>query len=207
MLPTRYFAQERQKWRAVVESTRVRHELGQPILLGTRTINQSEVLADLFFAAGVRFEILNGKQTAEEAKIVAEAGRRGAITIATNLAGRGTDIQLEPGVAELGGLHVIATERNESERIDRQLIGRCARQGDPGSGQFFVSAEDSLITLHSPVLARQMKRLADDDGEIRIDLSAQVRAVQKQAERAGRLKRQSVADYDEWRMDLISKLS
>jgi preprotein translocase subunit SecA len=151
--------------------------------------------------------LLNGKQTADEAAVVARAGARGAITIATNMAGRGTDIRLGPEVAQLGGLHVVATQRHESERVDRQLIGRCARQGDPGSCQFFVCAEDRLIANHSPVLARQMRRLAGPDGEIHTDLSAQVRSVQAQVERAARLRRQEVAQYDDWLTELVARLS
>jgi len=118
-----------------------------------------------------------------EAAIVARAGDPGAVTIATNLAGRGTDIRLAPGVAELGGLHVIAAECHESVRIDRQLVGRCARQGDPGSAQIFATAQDSLILRYGPWLGRSMRRYANAAGEVTADLSGQMRRIQAVAER------------------------
>jgi preprotein translocase subunit SecA len=206
-IPTRYFADEPSKWDALVEDVAARNQRGQPVLIGTGTISQSDELARRFARLGLSCHLLNGRQTADEAAVVAAAGQRGAVTIATNMAGRGTDIRLGQDVTELGGLHVIATQHHESERVDRQLIGRCARQGDPGSCQFFVSAQDRLIAVHSPVLARQMRRLAGQGGEVRVDLSAQIRVVQTQAEHAARLRRQDVAQYDEWLTDLVTRLS
>ena len=146
----RVFATEEEKFAAVCEEIVRLHTLGRPVLVGTRSIEKSELLSDLLKQLGIEHEVLNAKNHETEAKIVALAGQPGRVTIATNMAGRGTDIKLGPGVAELGGLHVIATERHESRRIDNQLIGRAGRQGDPGSGQFFVSLEDELIQVHNP---------------------------------------------------------
>ncbi|MGE0757538.1 MAG: preprotein translocase subunit SecA [Pirellulaceae bacterium] len=203
---TRCFVDFQRKWDAIVDDVYAKWQRGQPVLIGTGTIQQSEELARRLEKRFIPFRLLNGRQTAEEAAVIADAGQRGAVTVATNMAGRGTDIRLGPGVAELGGLHVVAAQRHESERVDRQLIGRCARQGDPGSCQFFVSADDRLIKLHSPILARQMQRLARENGEIYCDLSAQIRTVQNQAERAARLRRQELAQHDEWLTELVAQL-
>jgi preprotein translocase subunit SecA len=133
------------KWRAVVESVLEMHRRGRPVLVGTRSVAASERIALALEQAGLEFELLNARQDQAEAQIIAQAGRPGQITVATNMAGRGTDVRLAPGVAELGGLHVIATERHEAARIDRQLFGRCGRQGDPGSCQAMISLEDELF--------------------------------------------------------------
>jgi len=135
------------KWAAVVKHVRAVHLQGRPILVGTRSVAASEHLSNLLTAAGLPHQVLNARQDAEEAEIIARAGQTGRITVATNMAGRGTDIKLAPGVAELGGLHVIATERHEAGRIDRQLFGRCGRQGDPGTYEVLVSLEDELVTV------------------------------------------------------------
>jgi preprotein translocase subunit SecA len=134
------------KWSAVVEQIDALHGRGRPVLVGTTSVGASEHLSGLLGAAGIPHRVLNARQDRDEAETIAEAGQPGAVTVATNMAGRGTDIKLGPGVAELGGLHVIATERHEAGRIDRQLYGRCGRQGDPGSFQYLVSLEDGLIT-------------------------------------------------------------
>jgi preprotein translocase subunit SecA len=133
------------KLRAVVDEIVKRHATGQPILVGTVSIEKSELLSKMLKKKGVPHQVLNAKNHAKEAEIIAQAGQRGAVTIATNMAGRGTDIVLGDGVDELGGLHVIGTERHESRRIDNQLRGRAGRQGDPGSSQFFLSFEDELM--------------------------------------------------------------
>ena len=133
------------KFDAVVKQVKAMSAAGRPVLIGTRTVEKSESLSKLLKLAGVDHLVLNARQDANEAEIVSQAGQPGRITVATNMAGRGTDIKLGPGVAAAGGLHVIGTERHEAERIDRQLIGRAARQGDPGSGQFFVCLEDQLL--------------------------------------------------------------
>ena len=144
-----YRAQEA-KFRAVVDDIVEQHEQGRPVLVGTVAIETSEHLSELLGRRGVKHEVLNAKQHAREAAIVARAGQRGAVTIATNMAGRGTDIKLGEGLAALGGLHVIGTERHESRRIDNQLRGRSGRQGDPGSSRFFVSFEDELMRRFAP---------------------------------------------------------
>ena len=148
--PDRFFREESAKWQAVVEEVEQLHRTGRPLLVGTRTVAASENLSRQLAARGLNFQILNATRLPEEAVIVAMAGEPGRITIATNMAGRGTDIRLGEGVAKNGGLHVIATERHESGRVDRQLFGRAARQGDPGSAQAFVSAEDELVKRHLP---------------------------------------------------------
>lgn len=138
---------EQAKFHAVVTEIVQRHETGQPVLVGTTSIDKSEVLSQLLKKRGVMHQVLNAKQHEREADIISLAGRMNAVTIATNMAGRGTDILLGDGVAEIGGLHIIGTERHESRRIDNQLRGRAGRQGDPGSSQFFLSLEDDLLRL------------------------------------------------------------
>lgn len=133
------------KWEAIVDEVRHVHDNGRPVLIGTRTIEKSERLSELLTEAAIDHEVLNARRHAEEAEIVAQAGTAGRVTVATNMAGRGTDIRLGEGVAELGGLHVICTELHESARIDRQLIGRCSRQGDPGSYRRFLSLGDDIL--------------------------------------------------------------
>jgi len=140
------FESKRDKERSVVRAIGEMHAMDRPVLVGTASVAESERLAAAVAAAGIPHHVLNARQDAEEARIVAEAGQRGAVTISTNMAGRGTDIVLGPGVAAVGGLHVIGTNRHESRRIDHQLRGRAGRQGDPGSSQFFVSLEDDLLT-------------------------------------------------------------
>ena len=152
----RFFLKESDKWAAVVDEVERIHRTGRPLLVGTRSVAASEQLARHLAERGLDFRVLNATRLAEEAMIVAVAGERGRITIATNMAGRGTDIRLGAGVKELGGLHVIATERHESGRVDRQLFGRAARQGDPGSAQAFVSAEDELVRRHLPPLVKKL---------------------------------------------------
>jgi preprotein translocase subunit SecA len=195
----RVFPTSVEKWCAVaVEIARV-HVTGRPILVGTRSVEASEALAAKLLATGMTPRVLNAVRHREEAGIIAQAGDRGAVTIATNMAGRGTDIRLANGVAELGGLHVISTERHESARIDRQLFGRAGRQGDAGSAQAFVSAEDELLKrfLAAPVhklLGRIPAGGATLDKAMRFAVSrAQARA-QSQAYR----QRRAVLQQDQW---------
>ena len=158
---------QREKYKAIIADVAERHAKGQPILLGTMTVDTSEVLSRMLKLAHIPHEVLNAKNHAREAEIVSLAGQKGAVTIATNMAGRGTDIKLGPGVVELGGLHVLGSERHESRRIDRQLRGRCSRQGDPGSSQFFISLEDQLMRLFgSQKLSGIMLRLGLKEGEV-----------------------------------------
>ena len=139
------FAAKEDKYRAIIEEIKNRHETGQPILVGTIAIETSELISQMLTKAKIKHEVLNAKNHAREAEIIAKAGEKGSVTIATNMAGRGTDIKLGEGVKELGGLCVIGTERHESRRIDNQLRGRSGRQGDPGYSQFYVSFEDDLM--------------------------------------------------------------
>jgi preprotein translocase subunit SecA len=196
----RVFASTAEKWTAIVEEIVARHATGQPLLIGTRSIAMSERLAAILEARGLSFALLNALRHREEAAIVAEAGGRGRITIATNMAGRGTDIVLGPGVKELGGLHVVLTERHESRRIDRQLMGRAARQGDPGSAQAFVSLEDELPCRHTADWLRERVR-----GALAAQLPAAGRVAKKlidfaqqRAERAAYRQRRAVLEMDSW---------
>jgi len=139
----------REKYQAVIDTIKDSHQRGQPLLVGTASVEASEVVSRLLRREAIPHTVLNAKMHQQEAEIVARAGQRGAVTIATNMAGRGTDIKLGPGVPEVGGLFVLGTERHQSRRIDRQLRGRCARQGDPGFSRFFLSLEDDLMRLYS----------------------------------------------------------
>jgi preprotein translocase subunit SecA len=158
MLPDRVFSTTDEKWAAVVDEIKRVHETGRPLLVGTRSVTASERLNDLLKAQALDHEVLNAVRHAEEATIVAGAGGTGRITVATNMAGRGTDIELGRNVRELGGLHVMATERHEARRVDRQLFGRAARQGDPGSSQAFVSLEDEIACRYAPHLTGVLRR-------------------------------------------------
>lgn len=165
-LPDLIFATEEQKFKAVVEKVKELYQKGQPVLVGTVDIEKSEELSERLKKVGVPHNVLNAKNHEKEADIIKEAGLRGKVTIATNMAGRGTDIVLGPGVKELGGLFVLGTERHESRRIDNQLRGRSGRQGDPGVSQFFVSLEDDLLRLFgSENISGLMNRLGMQDGE------------------------------------------
>jgi preprotein translocase subunit SecA len=157
---------KREKYNAVVNEIKGIHSQGRPILVGTISVEVSEHLSRMLKREGIIHSVLNAKYHQQEAEIVSRAGQRSAVTIATNMAGRGTDIKLGPGVAEVGGLHVIGTERHESRRIDRQLRGRCARQGDPGSSHFFISLEDDLMRLFgSDKIVKMMERMGLEEGQ------------------------------------------
>ena len=156
-LPDCVYATTEQRWEAVVKTVSDMHKKGRPVLVGTRSVEASEHLSGLMEKAHLPHSVLNARQDKEEADIIAQAGQPGRITLATNMAGRGTDIRLGTGVAQLGGLHVIATERHEARRIDRQLFGRCGRQGDPGTSEAIISLEDELITVY---IGRALRWLA-----------------------------------------------
>lgn len=157
-LPDLCFGTSDAKWRAIVEEIVQMNRAGRPVLVGTRSIDKSELLSTMLKAANVEHRVLNAHQVALEAEIVAEAGQPGKVTVATNMAGRGTDIKLGPGVKELGGLHVIVTEMHDSARIDRQLYGRCGRQGDPGSTRHYMALDDDVIKNGlGPDVAERMK--------------------------------------------------
>ena len=158
-LPDQIFPDEHAKWQAIVEEVREMHARGRPILIGTRSIDKSEHLSELLKQAGIGHQVLNARHVAEEANIIAAAGQEGRVTVSTNMAGRGTDIKLGPGVPDIGGMHVILTELHESARIDRQLIGRCGRQGDPGTYRRFLALDDDILeTGFGPKKAEKLKQ-------------------------------------------------
>ncbi|MGK5594384.1 MAG: preprotein translocase subunit SecA [Parachlamydiaceae bacterium] len=191
---------EREKYNAILKEVREVHEKGRPILIGTESVDVSEKLARIFKQNKLEPTVLNAKQHEKEAEIVANAGKRGSITISTNMAGRGTDIKLEPGVAELGGLHVVGTTRHQSRRIDRQLRGRSARQGDPGSSKFYVSFEDSLMRLFaSPRLTSILQRFRPPEGEpiSASMLNKSIETAQKRIEQRNYMMRKHTLEYDD----------
>ncbi len=157
MLPDLIFARSEDRWTAVAQEVRQMHQQGRPVLIGTRSIESSEQLSELLTKQGLEHQILNAVHHEEEAPIVAKAGQLGAITVATNMAGRGTDIKLGKGVTDIGGLHVILTERHTARRVDRQLYGRSGRQGDPGSARNIVSLEDELLIKFSGKLSAALR--------------------------------------------------
>lgn len=191
---------EREKYNAILKEVREQHEKGRPILIGTESVEISEKLSRILRGAKLEHTILNAKNHAKEAEIIAEAGRPGAITLATNMAGRGTDIKLKPGVAELGGLQVIGTTRHHSRRIDRQLRGRSGRLGDPGSSKFFVSFEDSLMRLFaSPRMSALLQRFRPPEGEAISAkmLNKSIETAQKRVEQRNYSIRKHTLEYDD----------
>ena len=170
------------KWSAIVGQIQEFNQIGRPVLVGTRSIDKSEELSRRLTEAKIEHQILNARHVAREAEIVAEAGHRGRVTVATNMAGRGTDIKLQDGVAELGGLHVICTELHDAARIDRQLIGRCGRQGDPGSAQQYLSLDDDILNVAYGDKADKMRKGALSKGELH-HLSGRFRRAQRKVER------------------------
>ena len=197
--PDLLFASIEAKFKAVVEDVKARYQKGQPVLVGTVAVETSDYISKKLVAAGVPHEVLNAKNHYKEAQIIMNAGQRGAVTIATNMAGRGTDIKLGEGVRELGGLCVIGTERHESRRIDNQLRGRSGRQGDPGESQFYLSLEDDLMKrFGSERLKGVFERLnmSDEAIESRM-LTRQVEAAQKRVEGNNYDTRKQVLQYDD----------
>ena len=191
---------KREKYRAILDEIESRHKAGQPILVGTITVEVSETISRMLRRRGIPHNVLNAKQHQQEAEIITRAGQAGAVTIATNMAGRGTDIKLGPGVTELGGLHILGTERHESRRIDLQLRGRSGRQGDPGSSVFFLCLEDDLMRLFSPErIARAMDRLGLPEGEVithRI-VTKSIERAQKRVETRNFGIRKHLLEYDD----------
>ena len=191
---------KKEKYKAVVDEVVKAHEKGQPVLVGTITIETSELLSKMLTKRGIPHKVLNAKFHELEAEIVADAGIHGSVTIATNMAGRGTDIVLGEGVPELGGLHIIGTERHESRRIDNQLRGRCARQGDPGSSKFFLSLEDDLMRLFgSDNISSIMDKLGmEEDEPIEHKLvTRSIESAQKKVEARNFAIRKQVLEYDD----------
>ena len=189
------------KFKAVVEDVKSRHEKGQPVLVGTVAVETSDYLSQLLVQAGVPHEVLNAKNHYKEAQIIMNAGQRGAVTIATNMAGRGTDIKLGEGVRELGGLCVIGTERHESRRIDNQLRGRSGRQGDPGESQFYLSLEDELMRRFGSERIKAVLdrfKLSEEESVIRSNMfTRQVEGAQKRVEGNNYDTRKQVLQYDD----------
>ncbi|MCH9630182.1 MAG: Protein translocase subunit SecA [Chlamydiia bacterium] len=191
---------EREKYNALIKDITEIHATGRPILIGTESVEVSEKLGRILRQNKLPYTVLNAKNHAQEAEIIANAGQNGAITVATNMAGRGTDIKLAEGIAELGGLHVIGTTRHQSRRIDRQLRGRCARQGDPGSSKFYVSFEDSLMRLFtSPKLTLFLQRFRPPEGEpiSAPILNRSIETAQKRIEQRNYSIRKHTLEYDD----------
>ncbi|MBQ6687406.1 MAG: preprotein translocase subunit SecA [Bacilli bacterium] len=187
------------KYKAIIKTVKQIHETGQPILIGTISVEANEYLSSLLKKAGLKHEVLNAKNHEREAEIIAHAGEKGAITLATNMAGRGTDIKLGEGVRELGGLCVIGTERHESRRIDNQLRGRAGRQGDPGMSQFFVSFEDDLMRRFGTDRIKMMLEnlgITDDQSIRSKSLTKSIETAQKKVEGNNYDIRKSLLDYD-----------
>lgn len=198
--PDRIYRNEEAKFKAIVQEIKMLHEKGQPVLIGTVSIEKNEVLSKALDKAGIPHQVLNAKNNEREASIVAKAGEKGAVTLATNIAGRGTDIVLGEGIKELGGLFVLGSERHESRRIDNQLRGRSGRQGDPGVTQFFVSTDDDLMRIFGgDRIAKLMERLSvEDDTPIENRLiSKSLEGAQKKVEGFHFDQRKNVVQYDD----------
>jgi len=190
---------KRSKYNAVIEEIQRMRELGRPVLVGTTSVEVSETISRMLQRLKLPHNVLNAKQNEREAEIVAKAGLKGAVTIATNMAGRGTDIKLGPGVKDLGGLHILGTERHESRRIDRQLRGRAGRQGDPGSSQFFISLEDNLMRLFGGErITRWMEKLSAADEVLEAPiLNKSVERAQRKVEENNFAIRKRLLEYDD----------
>jgi len=205
-LPDIVLPTESTKWKRILLEIHRVHETGRPVLVGTRSVRASEYISQLLEAENLAHQVLNAVRHREEAQIVAGAGQAGRITVATNMAGRGTDIKLGRGVVKLGGLHVIASERNESARIDRQLFGRCARQGDPGSARAIVCLEDEFVSRYAKNLVAYLKkRYAHTTDDISsMTTRAVFRMTQLRAEKLALRQRKSVMRTDHWLEEQLS---
>ncbi len=191
------FGNAKAKYNALIQDVKERHEKGQPILIGTPSVEKSEIVDKMLNEIGIEHEVLNAKNNAREALIIAQAGQKGAVTIATNMAGRGTDIKLGEGVKDLGGLAVLATERNESRRIDNQLKGRSGRQGDPGYSKFYVSMEDEIFVRFAPASYKSLyEKLGDDSFQSRM-MSGAITQAQKRVEGQNFDTRKQLLNYDD----------
>jgi preprotein translocase subunit SecA len=198
-MPARFFRSAEAKWAAVVESIGEMQRAGRPVRVGTRSIEASEQVSKRLEARGLAHKVLNANFDKEEAELIAGAGRAGTITVATNMAGRGTDIKLDDDARAAGGLHIVLTEMHTAKRIDRQFIGRAGRQGDPGSAQVFVSLEDELVRHNAPRLAAWV-RASRRDEELPWSrrLAGLFRLAQRSAEARARRNRAAVLRQDDW---------
>ncbi|MCB0782884.1 MAG: preprotein translocase subunit SecA, partial [Flavobacteriales bacterium] len=194
------FKTKREKYNAVIEEVVKLRDAGRPVLVGTTNVEVSELMSKMLNMRGIKHNVLNAKQHQREAEIVAHAGLPGTVTIATNMAGRGTDIKLGPGVKEAGGLAIVGTEKHDSRRVDRQLRGRSGRQGDPGSSQFYVSLEDDLMRLFmSDRVAKLMDRLGLKEGEViqHSMVTSSIERAQKKVEENNFGIRKRLLEYDD----------
>jgi len=199
-LPDLIYKNEEIKFKNVIKDISKRYEIGQPVLVGTRSVEKSEYLSNMLKRKGIKHEVLNAKYHEREAEIVAKAGQMGAVTIATNMAGRGTDIVLGEGITKIGGLHILGTERHEARRIDNQLRGRSGRQGDPGSSQFYLSLDDELMRLFgSERIGKVMERFnfPDDEPITHQLVTKSVEIAQKEIESVHFDMRKRVLEYDD----------
>lgn len=199
-LPVRLFSDQYSREQALVRTIQEMQRTQRPILAGTADIDASRRLSNMLHELGIAHQLLNGIQDAEEAAVIAAAGQPQAVTLATNLAGRGTDIQLGPGVAESGGLHVLAAGFQLTERIDRQLIGRAARKGEPGSSQILASLDDALFRQARSAWVDSLKQLADENGEIAVSRQTlgKITKTQRSIEETGRQRRKQLTQHDNW---------
>jgi len=206
-LPPKIYGTGQQKWTAIVAEVRELHAAGRPVLIGTRSIEKSELLSRLLTAAGVPHQVLNARHVAAEAEIIARAGEPSKVTVATNMAGRGTDIRLGPGVGPLGGLHVVCTEIHDAQRIDRQLAGRCGRQGDPGTVQQYLALDDEIIAsgLGPKAAARWKQRGEAAAGQLP-KLSRQFRRAQRRVERRHLRERMILLHHEKQRKKMHREL-
>jgi preprotein translocase subunit SecA len=205
--PDRVFPTEDVKFHAVVDEVVRLRELGRPVLIGTRSVEKSEKLSALLNEIGIEHQVLNARQHEREAQIVALAGQRGRVTIATNMAGRGTDIKPEADIVEAGGLHVLGTERHEARRIDRQLAGRSGRQGDPGSCQFFLALDDELLEGLGPDRQEALRQrgLRGGSSDWQNYQKSFLRA-QRRVERRHRRQRVDLMLYEKQRQEVLKDL-
>ncbi len=199
-LPEKIFLTDEEKWQAVLTTIQQLHATGRPVLIGTRSVGQSQIISGMLKDINLPHQVLNAVYHAQEAQIVAQAGQPGQITVATNMAGRGTDIKLGRGVSELGGLHVIAVERNELKRVDRQLFGRAGRQGDPGSAEVFTSLKDEILNRYIPRIFVRIARLTVSN---RMPFAPRIvrmlcSVAQFRAKSMAQRQRADVARSDEW---------
>ena len=197
--PTRYFRGAEAKWSAIVERIRQEHDTGRPLLIGTRSVEASQLLSERLEVLGLKHSVLNAHHHEEEANLIARAGEPGAITVATNMAGRGTDIKLTPDSRRLGGLMVILTELHGARRVDRQFIGRAGRQGDPGGAAIFASLDDELVTRFVPRLGAWVAQRANYDELTGSRVATKVFALaQARSEGRDRRGRTQVMRQDDW---------